>query len=357
MKNSLLSFFLIVLLVPLLAAHATSTTITTNSSPTGQNLTSYNNTTGTMSFQSLPFVSSYSYGVKCDGVTDDTASIQAAINAKAATLPYGDCIITHSLYIGNGTKSTQSTIHDITLVGQGWESGPQMPDQGNSGGTRLVWNGPSGGTMISIRGPINDVTISKITLDGKGKAGYGIFATHMSQSQFNQVRVDHFTKTAFVFTANATRQITGVDYGDCSNVFTQLATDAPANKIANGILLDGSSLTGFDSCRNQFYESEIGYGGSTGSCGVTLAFADNNIFIGGMLYPAIENMGGYGVCLKNAYTYFPQANDFIGTAIIQGVGGTSGTGGNLFGPYPTADGEPIPFLPYVHYWLYDGTSR
>lgn len=278
---------------------------------------------------------------KCDGKTDDTVAIQAEINARNATLPYGDCIITHTLYIGNGTDTKPSSQNSLFLRGQGMY------------GTILVWGGPNNGTMISVRGPVLDVTISGINLYGNNKAGYGVWTTQMGLSKFDQVKVTGFTNTAFVFTVNETSHNT--DWGGgCANILNQISSGNPANAQANGILLDGSIKTGLDSCRNQFNEMEINYGGGIRSCGITLAFTDNNVFNTGMIYPTSRG-DGHGVCLNQQISRsFPQENVFIEVAVLQGVSGTSGTGGNWFMPYPTSDGETVPNIANVHYMLYNG---
>lgn len=295
---------------------------------------------------------------KCDGVTDDTLAIQSEINNKNASLPYGSCIISSTLYLGNGTNSTQSTINDLFLTGKGFETGGDINNNWYFGGTRLVWNGPINGTMIAVRGPIHDIELSKINLDGNDKAGTCIYTTQMVGSDYTQVRCDRWTKTAYVFTVNATSSIYGVAHGMCQNEFNQISTDAPTNSKANGMFLNGSTSLGLDSCQNQFNQIQLVYGGASGSCGITLGMADNNNFNTGMLYPSYPNTGGHSVCFKQTgNSFFPGENWFNGLAIVQGISGTSGQGGNWFMPYPTQDGEPIPNIPYVHYVLYNGTIR
>ncbi len=86
------------------------------------------------------------FGAKGDGQTDDTAAIQAAIDAARdygkdaiAYLPAGAYRVTNTLTI---------TGSDYTVGGQGW-------------GTALRWAGPEGGTAIHVRDP-RHVTVEYI---------------------------------------------------------------------------------------------------------------------------------------------------------------------------------------------------
>ena len=77
------------------------------------------------------------FGARGDGVADDTAAIQKAIDAAAAAgdaiayLPTGNYVITRTLQI---------TGKDFFVGGSGWC-------------TKLIWRGPEGGVMIEVRDP------------------------------------------------------------------------------------------------------------------------------------------------------------------------------------------------------------
>ncbi len=80
------------------------------------------------------------FGARADGETDDTAAIQAAINAARA---HGRGAIA---YLPAGRYAIQDTLQvtgsDYTLGGQGW-------------GTFLRWRGPADGAIISVVDPRN----------------------------------------------------------------------------------------------------------------------------------------------------------------------------------------------------------
>lgn len=108
------------------------------------------------------------YGAVGDGVADDTAALQAALNdlgqpgkATALYLPAGTYKITSSLQL----------ITNTTVGGYGWGGVSIVGESPSS--TKITWAGPSGGAMLIQDGGYN-TRYSRITWDGKGIAGYGI---------------------------------------------------------------------------------------------------------------------------------------------------------------------------------------
>lgn len=108
------------------------------------------------------------FGATGDGVTDDTAAIQSALNlfgvATSRTgsvyIPLGEYKITQTLvYEGNPTFG----IHIYGAVGGTY--GPT--------GSRLVWAGASGGTMLYCLG-MNGSTIDNLEFNGNGVAHTGL---------------------------------------------------------------------------------------------------------------------------------------------------------------------------------------
>jgi hypothetical protein len=96
------------------------------------------------------------FGAVGDGVTDDTAAVQAAINSVALTggavfFPAGAYSLTST--VGYAWPDTSGSLH---LYGT---------SAGDSSGSRLVWNGTAGGTMWSSTGS-NNVTLENLTWDG-----------------------------------------------------------------------------------------------------------------------------------------------------------------------------------------------
>lgn len=104
------------------------------------------------------------YGAKGDGVTDDTAALQKALNdlgwkVPAVYLPAGRYRITRSLKV-TGSPGNGFGYGGVSIVGDAAET------------TSLVWAGPTGDAMlVQDGGPFTKY--SRLTWDGQGTAGYG----------------------------------------------------------------------------------------------------------------------------------------------------------------------------------------
>jgi hypothetical protein len=112
------------------------------------------------------------FGAKGDGVTDDTAAIQAAFASLAqhpAVLwfPHGTYVIT--------TPLTITGLTNITILGED----PLT--------TTLSWNGPAGGTMLTLSG-CNGVNFGRLTLDGRGSSSVNLEVTWNESSNYYPTR-------------------------------------------------------------------------------------------------------------------------------------------------------------------------
>jgi hypothetical protein len=95
------------------------------------------------------------FGAKGDGVTDDTAALQAALNSLSNSTPV--LWIPHGTYLITGTLNAIGNTN-ITILGED----PLT--------TTIVWDGPQGGTMFVLNG-VDGLNLGRITWDGRGATG------------------------------------------------------------------------------------------------------------------------------------------------------------------------------------------
>lgn len=126
----------------------------------------------------MPFLVGYvtpqDYGAAGDGVTDDTAAIQAALNAVSAN---GSTVFFPAAsYLITGTISI--TVTGTQIVGSGW-------------GSQILYNGSSVTTALNastnLRAFIRDIRISQTNASHLGTA---INASNLSSSTIERVLID-----------------------------------------------------------------------------------------------------------------------------------------------------------------------
>lgn len=108
------------------------------------------------------------YGAKGDGVTDDTAALQRALNELGQSgkpsvlyLPAGTYRIASTLRLTGSPSSSSVGWGGVGIVGES----PEL--------TRIMWAGPVGEPMLVQNGGVR-TRYARITWDGKGVAGYGV---------------------------------------------------------------------------------------------------------------------------------------------------------------------------------------
>lgn len=107
------------------------------------------------------------YGAVGNGIVDDTAALQAALNVFGRTANRsGVCILPDGVYKISSTLTYEGLPHlGIRIVGDlGATKGPT--------GTRLLWAGAAGGTMMYVKG-MNGSVIENLDFLGTG-AGVGL---------------------------------------------------------------------------------------------------------------------------------------------------------------------------------------
>src|SRR6266508_5750596 len=123
------------------------------------------------------------FGAKGDGVTDDTAAIQAALNALKDTTnnPWSTLYFPAGTYRITQQLTTARAAHNDYLGAQLIGEDPST--------TKILWGGAAGGTMLRWDAWYDK--ISRLTFDGNSKASWGVvragsFSTYseLSDNQF-----------------------------------------------------------------------------------------------------------------------------------------------------------------------------
>ena len=122
------------------------------------------------------------YGAVGDGATDDTAEIQAAIDACEAA-GGGEVIFNTGVYVISSTLVIND--HNVHLRGQGAIAYVIVANWRQFAATTIKWNGSAGGTMIRIETPtdalhvtqncdIKGILVDCVALNGTTRAGIGV---------------------------------------------------------------------------------------------------------------------------------------------------------------------------------------
>jgi hypothetical protein len=112
------------------------------------------------------------FGAKGDGVADDTAALQAALNSLAGNravlwIPGGTYRITGPLAV--------TGLENITILGED----PRT--------TTISWAGPAGGTMLTLSG-CDGFNVGRLTLDGRYSSGVNLEVTWDESSNYYPTR-------------------------------------------------------------------------------------------------------------------------------------------------------------------------
>lgn len=287
------------------------------------------------------------YGAKGDGITDDTAAITAAIAALpneggVVYFPKGKYLVSSTIYIGDGTKTVNSTKQRIQLVGAGRGSA-----SGNEDATvDILWNGV-GGTLFHMKG-VQGGEISGMRLNSRTGADTVLKLENCFYNNFENltVRQDRAGKDGIRLDGNVAQ-----------NVFKLVTVIAQSSGCRAWVIGEGDTL---GQSGNMFLKCD-GYaaGDVATSCGFYIEMADNNTFM--ECYTQQSGLLGYGILFVQAagsLDWAPSENLFLNCPIMaapgMSIGGAAGRNGTWFIPYPQGDGQNVPALQNIHSLAYDG---
>jgi hypothetical protein len=307
------------------------------------------------------------FGGTWNGVASDSTAINAAVAAAQneagiqVWFPVGNAAIDSSIVIGDGTTTTRSTTTGLTLIGLG--SGAADNEFGTPNYvTSIKWVGATSATaaMIDVRGPYHNFSIQNLTLNCDSKAGIAIKTRTVFRSEITNVLVTKQTAYAIDARSYDVTNPPGVAVGTALLILRRFFSRSPANSSARGVLMAGGPVNNVAMSRCAIEDSEIEYGGASGSYGLGLYFADNNYFSNTFIQCQLAALGKDIVFFTDTTSpypgSFPQENTFIQTPAPKGVYvcndanfpdinteiTNGGLGFNIFLAYPESDGGPIP---------------
>lgn len=278
------------------------------------------------------FVNVKDYGAKGDGVTDDGAAIQAALNAIQAA-------DAGTLYFPTGVYTTASKFvidFPVTIVGQGdgWDAWTTFP---TTVGSTLKYTGPNSPDpeFIKFTGVnFGGVGMKNIRLDGNNLANKALVLDSVVGGLWENITITN--------PINVGIYLTGTTGTTSWNTFTNIAINCFGNKAC--IWLSGGVGAG-NTCHNSFNNLRLAYGNTGIGHGIYLGNCDNNSFVMTYIYDS-GTAAGYGVyCDPTEQTGFPIGNEFFHLqASTKGwyqPNTTANAPASIFG-YAQDNGQPYP---------------
>ena len=243
-------------------------------------------------------------------------------------VPAGVYCIT-AVTIGDGSASQINTKSPIAIEGI---AGPTSYSSGSSNDAPVIFkhcasNPGSTRYMFTVAGPTSGGSIRNIQVDTDSKSNVrGAIFNQWSYGTVENVTFKNQNNGPAI--TSTTVKASGVDYGACNMTMRNVNVQSPSTG-GSGLLLTGGSV-GLTSCSWTVIGGDFWLDGNTsGTYGVKLEGADNNVFFRSNFYST--NQSATTSCgiefLQHAYgTSFPQENSFISNSTHTGVCGTTGTG-------------------------------
>lgn len=295
-------------------------------------------------------INALDFGAKFDGVTDDSAAIQAGLN-YLETLPYGGTLL---LPVGNAAICSSLTVNKSNIHIKGVGVGNSRHDVGSSGvgaNTALTWCGSAGQTMLTMApdtDPVNgqnltNTGITGVRLDCNSSAGTGLLFKSISQS-YVEVYVTECTSVDVSLDTVSLGEFNDVQNNEFFITFLNTSTSGI------GLLLDGTGTSGVEVGNPSFNRFRRVQGRIKNGNGIQLNFADNNVFdaikitvaSGGTGIPILFNCSNASVG-KVAYANEIDSYSSNGTAISRGTSTcTYPAHDNVINHIDEANSTPLP---------------
>jgi hypothetical protein len=273
------------------------------------------------------------FGAKGDGVTDDTAAIQAAINSVSSRNG-GEVRFNAGQY----KVSSQLTVSTsgVKLIGVGAEA-----YAAGVLGTEIAWFGSSAiGTTILFLQFCDACVVEGISFNCRNLAEYGIQAQGVKLSNFRGFTIRDFTFAGF--------------YGYCGNLAGQWSNTnhfenfliTCANNGVIGLYLDGSSVENNDWFNNVFINGFVQVARTSSSSKAALFdFCDSNTFIE-CDFNVYGTGNGDAMEFRSTTRDFYPENNFFYSCSINSIKVTEGSGkfigDQFFYAFTTKDNEILP---------------
>lgn len=285
------------------------------------------------------------FGVKADGVTDDTSALSAALSTaialkRALRLPPGVIMCDPDTFvIGNGSAEALSTEAGIEIFGAG--KSPFF-----AAGTTIKARG-AGTCMLEVSGVIDSVRLRDFRIDCDGQVAYGVLARSMQESELSRLAIVNWTAYGLYLGIRSPGNSDNTAGWSAGNMFRELfVVSGDCEPYGAGLVLNGSIDQDFDPHRNTFIScvfqlntTESGY-----TAGCLLQYCDSNTFIE-CDFSVYGDGVGYALVLSDdssgGYPY-PQNNFFYGCSTVGGVQVFGDIDDHVFVNHTTKDLEGLP---------------
>ncbi len=261
---------------------------------------------------------SYSGGAKCDGATDDTTAIQAALNAVptaggAVHLPTGECLVSAQLtqtkrfkLIGHGTSEASAVDSSTTILKKSTMTTAVLAITVN--GTSIegvTFKGQSGNTGDGIQISANRVRLTDVAVYAMGQDGIRVgtdAGVNANAFYFSNIKAKSNGRHGLHISDDTAPSLPNANAG------TVVGLDVQAN-TSNGLHVDNARINTFVGIVAQQ---------NTGDGVHLTANAHNNAFFGG----DSENNTGTEIAVTSGAT----DNVFVNLVNGSGTISDSGTG-------------------------------